>query len=144
MSIGLLFILAGCSTTSRVATSNVTKPVILGKVARINGKTEAGKTGKTGDFEVEITNKVFYVTTSSESLREGSNKFDAELMKNARFESDRVQIDNIRVLAFGCNYLGFCIGASSDCLITGSFYPELPVIAADSSVKETVPPKKTK
>lgn len=88
----LLFIvllgLIGCGTLPvTVATSNATKPVLVGKVTKIKGEPQVAMGEQLADFHVEAVNSRktrvqgdYAVSTHS---TEGANKFDVELLSLA-------------------------------------------------------------
>lgn len=133
----MLFGVWGCAVApTTVTTSNITSPVLVGPVMKIKGDLQAMTLEtKRREFDIEIENFYYFewlVTTMSSRTRseqgaEGTNKFDAELLKLASGESlEGIKIDNIslgsRTSGTGFWILIWTISKKNWAGIEGSFY----------------------
>ncbi len=97
---------AGCTTVSSAArTANVTFPVCVGPVAAVRSNARVALGAPLERFDIQTENYSRFMVgedgSSYEASKEGSNKFDVELLKMAR-PSDKVAVHRIY---FGA-YLG--------------------------------------
>lgn len=98
LAIALILIIAGCGTYPvTVATSNVTRPVIVGDVPAINGKPQKEFPNKMQDFKLSAEFSFGSFMNHRIITREAANKFDVGLLRvtNGDDESELIVIDRI-------------------------------------------------
>jgi len=110
MAVITLFTLSCAYSRATVSAVNVTFPVSVGPVKNIGGSAEKEKqrtvsgttfTVSVDDmFSVSHQQLAQYSVTEYRRISEGSNKVDAEIMKNAR-QGDRVDVLGIRIGSWG-------------------------------------------
>ncbi len=137
-----VFIMTGCSTVT-LTTSNVDRPVMLGKVLTINGSPEEKFGTDKESFDVDV---VAGASSGDGKTISGANKLDTELLKKAEgSQSNLIKIDKIKVFAYGGNlFLAAAFsgsnGTASCRIIEDSRFGQKPV----EVVETTVPEKKKK
>jgi len=94
----LLLGITACGTYPvTVATSNITKPVIVGNVPTINGKPQQEFSNKEQEFSLSAEFSFGSLMNHRFIKREATNKFDVGLLRvaNGDDESELIVIDSI-------------------------------------------------
>jgi len=97
-AIALVLIITGCGTYPvTVATSNITRPVIVGDVPTINGEPLKEFPDKTQDFKLSAEHSFGSFMNHRFIKREGANKFDVGLLRviNGNDAPELIIIDRI-------------------------------------------------